>query len=176
MAGLAGVLWASWAAWVMASGVGTGRPLSWLCGAVAGRGAPLLSIVVVLAVPGCRWSVVVVCPLSNVGGMIHCAWCRWRGRFAAVPGGRAWATAGAARRQCVAADRGGVGGSCCCGPWLCSGFFPMCIARSQGARGGVPGADAPGGYVLPIGRQEKRTTPYSKNPAKNKKHKITKTY
>lgn len=121
-------------------------------------------------------AVVVVGELSSLGGVICCAWCRWRGRFAAVPGGPAWATAGAARRQCVAADRGSVGGSCCCGSWLRSGFFPMCIARSPGAHGGVPGADAPGGYVLPIGRQEKRTTPYSKNPAKNKKYKITKTY
>ena len=37
-------LWASWAACGLSSGVGAGRPLSCLCGAVADRGAVLLPV------------------------------------------------------------------------------------------------------------------------------------
>ena len=138
------VLWASCAALVMASGVWAGRPLSWLCVAVAGRGAVLLpgpvswpgvvssvllSIVAALAVPGGRWSVVVVGPLSIVGKSACCACCRGRGRSSVPPalaaGGAAWRRLwpGSCRRAVLLSA-----GSC-----FRSGLFPKCIARFRDA-------------------------------------------
>lgn len=130
---------ASWAAWVMASGVGSGRLLSGCCGAVVGRGAVLLHGVG--SVPGVVSSVLLSIVAGYGGAWVQVVRVRWlwavqpgRVRLLGVLPGP-WPVLCSAcqgcwrcvwRRRWLGSWRRAVlmlSGSC-----LRSGFFPNCIA------------------------------------------------
>ena len=138
------VLRAFWAAWVMASGVRSWRPLLWLCGAVAGRGAVMLPGPV--SWPGVVSSVLLSIVVGAGGALVPVV--RGGGRSAVQPGrvrllcmvpwlgpvlrsaclGCWW--------RCLASMRGGImsaGAPVVAGSCSCSGLSPNCIAGFRDA-------------------------------------------